>query len=108
MDQVTAVSAPSSWLRVLRRVGGLVFLAFLVIWAVLLIRDRSLYVPVLFELALVAMVAVWAAEGGAAAWKRRGASSHPGFWIAWAAIDLVGAVVLAVYLAWRAWRLLVP
>jgi hypothetical protein len=106
MNQATAMSPPRSRLRVLRRVDGLVFLAFLVIWAGLLIKDRGLYVPVLFELALVAMVAVWAAEGGAAAWKRRGASSHPGFWLAWAAIDLAGAVAITAYLAWRLWGLL--
>jgi hypothetical protein len=106
MDHVTTVSPSRNWLRVRRRVGGLSFLAFLVFWAMLLIKDRSRYVPVLFELALVAMVAVWAAEGGAAAWKRRGASSHPGFWLAWAVLDLAGAVAITAYLAWRLWGLL--
>ena len=82
MDHVTAVSAPWNWLRVRRRVGVLVFQAFLVFWAVLLIKDSSRYLPELFHLTLVVMVAVGAAEGGAAAWKRRSASSHPGFWLA--------------------------
>jgi hypothetical protein len=106
MDHVTTVSPSWNWLRVRRRVGGLSFLAFLVFWAMLLIKDRSRYLPELLDLTLAVMVAAGAAEGSAAAWKRRGASSHPGFWSAWAVVNLAGAVAITAYLAWRLWGLL--